>query len=59
MCIACTCYWLLSFVDTTKPKIVYICCEYKNISLSVAPPLMERSYRLIPNGVLMADTEGY
>ena len=33
--------------------------ELKNISLSVAPLLMERSYRSIPNGVKTAHTEGY
>ena len=30
---------------------------YMNISLSVAPPLMERSYRSIPSGILTAHTE--
>ena len=30
---------------------------YMYISLSVAPPLMERSYWLIPNEVLMTHTE--
>ena len=31
----------------------------ENISLSVAPPLMERSYRSITSGILMAHTESY
>ena len=33
--------------------------ELKNISLSVVPLLMERSYRSVPNGVLTAHMEGY
>ena len=33
------------------------CHELKNISLSVAPPLMERSYRSIPSRILTAHME--
>ena len=33
------------------------CTQTYNISLSVAPPLMERSYWMIPSGILMAHTE--
>ena len=60
----------LTSKDVTLLYIVHMCCVQwlpsgrpsftctaMNISLSVAPPLMERSYRLIPNGVLTAHRE--
>ena len=34
-------------------------CTAMNISLTVAPPLMERSYQSIPSGILTARTEWY
>ena len=50
MCLMSCVPWL----PRGRPSFTYTAM---NISLSVAPPLMERNYQSIPSGILMAHTE--